>query len=121
MKGTYMDDDRVEFITDINAKEIPVNTAVTLGLLLNELITNSIKHAFSDGTGEIRIVVKNKNPKTYKVLFEDNGNGFDEEIFEKPETLGINLIHSFLNQLDASYTINTYDKFRLDVEFSEQE
>lgn len=72
---------------DVNSFFLEVDTVVALGIIINELFTNSFKYAFPAGTnGEINISLC-KNPSDnlgerehFKLIFEDNGKGFPENI-----------------------------------------
>jgi hypothetical protein len=111
----------VDIDIDIEEYRLNINQAIPLGLLLNELITNSFKYAFKNRENNrisIRLVVQNE---TLNVVYADNGPGFPEDIdFEKPKNLGLNLIHAQLQQLDATYRAITAHKFELDFSFSVQ-
>ena len=111
----------VDIDIDIEEYRLNINQAIPLGLLLNELITNSFKYAFKNRENNrisIRLVVQNE---TLNVVYADNGPGFPEDIdFEKPKNLGLNLIHAQLQQLDATYQALTAHKFELDFSFSVQ-
>lgn len=108
----------VDIDIDIEEYRLNINQAIPLGLLLNELITNSFKYAFKNRENNrisIRLVVQNE---TLNVVYADNGPGFPEDIdFEKPKNLGLNLIHAQLQQLDATYQALTAHKFELDLVF----
>jgi hypothetical protein len=97
-----------------------MDTAVPLGMIVNELISNSLKHAFPDGkTGEIRIKLrreKNKRSRDDKIGFKskerkntsytltvsDNGIGIPESIdLENSSTLGMQLVTILIDQLDG--------------------
>ena len=114
---------------DVVSVFLEVDTAVSLGIIINELFTNSIKYAFPAGTGgEIHIsLVREKARKEanesetssglpsdnsqkisgaseyYKLIFADNGRGFPEEIdFRNSDTLGLQLINALVNQIEGS-------------------
>jgi two-component sensor histidine kinase len=82
---------------------ISINTAIPCGLIINELISNVLKHAFPDGrSGEIRVEMK-KDENGIRIIFEDNGAGFPEGIdFHNTETLGLQLINMLVAQLDGA-------------------
>jgi two-component sensor histidine kinase len=87
----------------INTKIDPINLEMTkampFSLLLNELISNSYKHAFnSTNEGEIQISFS-KNDSGYLLEFSDNGPGFDYEANKERKSLGLNLIETFSKQL----------------------
>lgn len=108
----------ITFKIDIEEYKLNINEAIPLGLLLNELITNSFKYAFNGNEdGEIKIKLSGKENEI-TILYEDNGVGFDETTdFNTPENLGLNLIHAQLQQLDAEYEVETNNKFKLEFNF----
>lgn len=107
---------------DINLKledyQLNINQAIPLGLLMNELLTNSFKYAFlniDNGKIDIRMKVKSE---ILEFIYRDNGPGFTEEWdFENSSTLGLNLIKSQLTQLHAQYKVITKGKFKLKFNF----
>jgi len=94
-------------IGDINAD---IDTAIPLGLIVSELIHNSIYHAFteSDKKMEIRISMSSIG-NLITLLYNDNGIGFNTEILNqnKPSS-GLQLIKMLAeNQLDGSFKVNS--------------
>ncbi|MCX5846025.1 MAG: PAS domain S-box protein [Deltaproteobacteria bacterium] len=89
----------------INAEDVilPVDTAIPCGLIINELISNTLKHALPDGRrGEIRLEMK-KDENDVRIIFEDNGVGFPEDMdFRNTETLGLQLVNMLVAQLDGA-------------------
>lgn len=77
-----------------------IKTAIPLALILNEIITNSFKHAFKDDVpGKIKVELKN-NSGHYIFRVSDNGIGMNEQAFNSG-TMGIDIIKSLAEQLDA--------------------
>jgi len=87
---------------------LPIDTAIPCGLIINELVTNSLKYAFTGiRNGEIKIDM-NRTENVVKLIFEDNGIGFPEDVdFGKRETLGLKLVHLLIKQLDGSIKQDT--------------
>jgi two-component sensor histidine kinase len=89
----------------INAENVilSVDTAIPCGLIINELISNALKHAFPDGRrGEIRIEM-DQDENGVRIIFEDNGAGFPEGMdFRNTETLGLQLVNMLVAQLDGA-------------------
>jgi len=114
----------VEF--NINAEQIYMNAnqAVPFGLLLNELINNSYKHAFSEiKKGIISIKLLDFDQKL-RLFYKDNGTGFEGE-FDKEnlpqDTLGFSLIYNLSQQLHAEDVIVTNDNgFSFEMTFIKQ-
>ena len=111
----------IEFKIEIDEYKLNINQAIPIGLLLNELITNSFKYAFQDqNDGYIKIELSSSE-QSVTILYEDNGSGFGEESnFDKPKNLGLNLIHTQLQQLDATYKVDTENKFKLEFTFESE-
>jgi two-component sensor histidine kinase len=94
---------------DIHVAEIrlPIDLAIPCGLIVNELISNALKHAFPDGrVGTIRIDFTH-DPDHYATLsVTDDGVGLPEDFnVEKAETLGIQLVYMLAGQLDGRVTL----------------
>lgn len=94
----------------VNAKEVDVNIeqAVPCSLILNEMITNSLKYAFPEGRkGEITISFVLEDNR-YTLDYRDNGVGVPEGAhLERTGSLGMQLIHGLTRQLDGTVTIDT--------------
>ena len=94
-------DDQVSVQYDISDLKIDVDTIIPIGLILNELISNSFKHAFPEGKeGEISIRLGEENEKL-KLEVKDNGVGSKEP----PSTsgsFGMRMINSLAMKLEAS-------------------
>ena len=81
-----------------------LDTAVPLGLLLNELISNSLKHGFPEGVGgEVRVRVIRQDAATVCLTVADNGVGLpaDAQRGVTP-TLGMKLVETLSRQLDGT-------------------
>ena len=107
----------INIIHNFEAKEININQAIPLGLLLNELITNSFKHAFEGrDIGNIHIDVT-EQAGFITVDYQDDGVGFDIQKFEESNTLGLTLIKTLIDQLNAEFDIDATGKFQLRLQF----
>jgi two-component sensor histidine kinase len=89
-----------------------------MGLLLNELITNSFKYAFGSDKEKNQIYFSlTYSDGYYKGSYSDSGKGFDKENLNKSSSLGSLLIHTLLQQLDAEFTIETENGFAVSFKF----
>ncbi|GAB5409731.1 MAG: hypothetical protein BalsKO_20960 [Balneolaceae bacterium] len=86
---------------------INVNIGIPIGLIVNELLSNCYKHAFTEvEKGEVFIQF-NDNEESYSLIISDNGKGSDENILEvKKNSLGISLVQSLCAQIGASINYN---------------
>lgn len=86
---------------DVQADELdlPVDRAVPLGLIVNELVTNSIKHAFNGKGGAVTVAVRSgTNHGAAEVVVADNGKGIDEA---RPGGSGLKLVNALARQVGA--------------------
>lgn len=79
---------------DIENISLGIDTAIPAGLIVNELITNCLKHAFPEGKdGEIRISLRSLNDNEKELIVSDNGVGLPEYLdIKKAESLGLRMI-----------------------------
>ncbi|MBK6892125.1 MAG: nitrate- and nitrite sensing domain-containing protein [Flavobacteriales bacterium] len=90
---------------------LDLDTMVPLGLILNELITHSFKHAFSEGQeGFINLRIHRADDDKFDPQYSDNGQGIPEEkLTGDTGTLGRSLIESLVEQLDGFMTLESDD------------
>ncbi len=109
---------------NINVEDVSLNieTAIPLGLIVNELLTNSIKHAFPDGReGEIRIDLRPTDDRI-ELVVGDNGVGFPEDLdFRKTESLGMQLVFELVDQLDGEIELDRSHGTEFKIVFGELE
>jgi two-component sensor histidine kinase len=106
---------------EVEAEDItlPMDLLIPCGLMINELVTNSIKHAFIDTEkGKVLVSVKSAGCRGYTLVVQDNGNGLPNDI-DMTATLGLQLVNSLLSQLDGSLEINRDDGTQFIIKFSE--
>jgi two-component sensor histidine kinase len=109
---------KVELKMEIEEYTMNMNQVVYVGLLLNELITNTLKHAFSHNQGGlIEVAMYEKNSRIY-FSYSDNGPGLEsEDIFHTSKSLGLTLVRTQLKQLKAEYDLKCEQGFKLDFNF----
>jgi two-component sensor histidine kinase len=92
---------RIELDTRVENSALSIELAVPLGLILNELISNCLKHAFPDGrAGRITVELRPLNPASLELTVADDGVGFPAEIdFHKADTLGMQLVRTLTEQI----------------------
>ncbi len=119
IKNTLQGDKEIELQLNVPSFKLDMNQCIPLGLMFNELLTNSFKYAFTGrDLGQINISMTNIGQNLYFV-YEDNGNGFREEkSFENSTNLGLTLVKLQLQQLECSYEVETAGRFRLAFNFT---
>ena len=86
---------------------LPINSAIPCGLLINELITNALKHAFTDRSeGTISVALSAKDNKEIQLMISDDGNGIADHLnLDEVETLGLRLVNLLSQQLNGALHI----------------
>lgn len=83
--------------------EAEITKAVPIGLIVNEAITNTLKHAFLDSNKNPCLNIKMlQNEQEYSIEISDNGIGFDDLSHQTEKNLGLSLIKSLAHQIDGS-------------------
>lgn len=91
---------RISLKTDVVAIECSIEKAIPVGLIINELVTNSIKYAFpGDRTGEICIAIRTVSESGFELSVADNGVGIPKELdVRNTKTLGMQIVTSLAEQ-----------------------
>ena len=104
------DDEKLKFtiVYDLTALSLKNVNTTMIGLILNELITNTTKYAFDDFKPENKLSISCKIHKTsLKLIIRDNGKGYSQKKNVLPESLGIELVAEMVKQLNATIVINS--------------
>ncbi len=127
MFQTYLlDPKQVKLEMDVEDVMLDIDTTIPLGLILNELLTNSMKYAFPEGklydqTGIIRVKLS-KMGKSYSMIVEDDGTGLPIDVnFETPDSLGLQLISSLSEQLGGNVELSRNNGTSVKINFNEKE
>jgi len=103
---------------DIMDISLSIDTAVPVGLLITEILTNSIKYAFPEGDGNICLEFSRVNGH-FSLVLQDDGVGFSQDKLNTNESLGMQLIRSLGEQLDSEIKIETDNGTRYSFKFTE--
>ncbi len=94
----------VTLVNNLDSITLKTRDAITLGLIINEIATNAIKHGFtSDGDPRFTVDLrKDSKPDGYILSLSNTGNPFPQDVdFNNPSTLGLRLIHTLVEQLEG--------------------
>ncbi len=85
----------IKFYIDIKDVSLDINTAIPCSLIINEIVSNSLKYAFpGDKKGEIKIAMHTINKNEIELIVSDNGIGLPKKMdFRKTDTLGLHLVN----------------------------
>jgi PAS domain S-box-containing protein len=119
---TYATDfDRINLNFNVEEVMIDINTMIPVGLIVNELLSNCLKHAFpNDRSGQIDIGFHYNHPK-YRLTVTDNGVGFPENIdYKNTKSLGLRLVNILTDQIDGNIELKRDEGTQFSIEFEEK-
>ncbi len=112
------DKNKISLVIDADKISLDIDTAVPCGLIINELVSNAIKHAFPDRNGVIKVTFKMNESDKHVLIISDNGIGLPDNIdFSNSESLGIQLVNVLTDQIDGKLYIDHNNGFELRIEF----
>jgi PAS domain S-box-containing protein len=134
--------EKIRLFLDVDHIFLGIDTAIPLGIIINELFSNSLKYAFPKGAdGEIRISLC-RQPETsgpggasekgadktdsgiypgFTLIYSDNGGRFPENIdFDNPETLGLQLVNALVEQLDGTIELEIGEETKFTIRFDDK-
>jgi len=99
---------RLEVETDIQVETLGVDTLMPIGLIINEIISNSLKYAFKDRTnGTIKVSMRPDADGKFHLTILDDGIGIPNlKVWKEADTLGMELIKTLVDQLSGSVELN---------------
>jgi PAS domain S-box-containing protein len=100
--------EQVRMETEFEDVSVDINSAVPCGLILNELISNALKHAFPEGrTGVIKIGLRRGPGGAVELRVADDGVGLPEGLnFRKAESFGLQIVNLLVDQLEAAIDLD---------------
>ena len=107
-------------VLEVDDVNLNIETAVPCGLIISELVSNSLKYAFPDGMkGEIFVSLKLVE-EMYELIISDNGIGLPDNLDLKHiESLGLLLVTSLTEQIDGEITIKSIKGAEFKIRFKE--
>jgi len=119
------DPNRVKMSVNVDKVMLDINTAIPLGLILTELISNCLKYAFpEEESGEIKVDFHSstdEGPHKFRLTVSDNGVGLPPDFDpKKSDSLGIMLIYSLAEQIGALIKLDTSNGTKFDITFQEK-
>ena len=124
IRKSYVDESsRITLNVDIEKMHCDVERAIICGLILNELISNALKHAFPDDrSGTIDVSFKRLDDGILELLVQDDGVGISGEIdFEHADTMGMLITYNMVNrQLHGTLTVDRENGTGIRITFPEE-
>jgi two-component sensor histidine kinase len=111
-------DNKVSLLTETEKVYLDLDTAIPCGLIVNEIVSNSLKHGFEESeSGIIAVFLKTKKDKV-KLRLSDDGKGMPENTFGKEtNSLGIQLIQTLVEQIRGELTVDGSNGTTIEITF----
>ncbi len=106
-KAYSVNSKKIKLQLNIENIDFSLDNAIAWGLIINELVSNSLKHAFSKNE-DGKIIVTLKKTINNRIILDvyDNGIGFPKDVdYESSDTLGLKLISTITKQMDGKISI----------------
>jgi PAS domain S-box-containing protein len=120
-KSYNIESSRIALKSKMEGIYFEIDTAILCGLIINELVSNSLKHAFpGNRKGEVFIELnQNSSKNKFTLIIKDNGIGFPANLdFRKTESLGLQLVTTLSEQLGGTIELNKNGFTEFKIEFS---
>jgi PAS domain S-box-containing protein len=116
-----VDSARVQLRIEAEEIHLNINTAIPCGLIINELISNALKHAFPEGrSGSLSLDLHKVSGDGYLLRVKDDGVGFPKALdFRKTETLGMQIVRTLVSQIDGSIDLTREKGTEFTIHFEE--
>ncbi|MEB3827762.1 PAS domain S-box protein [Phormidium sp. CCY1219] len=116
-----INEERIQLCLETEPILVNIETAGPCGLIVNELVTNAMKHAFPDGIqGRVRVKCHQDSSGSIHLIVEDNGVGFPEGLdFRKTTSMGLQLVDTLTDQLEGTLELNRQAGTTFHVRFFE--
>ena len=111
--------ERLEVTVDSDALFVSLDTAIPLGLIVSELVTNAFKHGFADrGSGVVHVSARSTGSDECTLVVEDNGTGMPPGFaVEKTSSLGLHLVQILVDQIEGRLSMTNSNGARFAIRF----
>ncbi|XGV99678.1 MAG: sensor histidine kinase [Leptolyngbya sp. BL-A-14] len=93
--------------TNVEDVSLDIDMAIPCGLIINELVSNALKYAFTDQAGEITIDLQRESQQTIMLTVRDNGIGLPADLeLAQANSLGLKLVKDLVNQLEGTIELH---------------
>ncbi|MDZ7716167.1 MAG: PAS domain S-box protein [Balneolaceae bacterium] len=122
IRKTIQFDEDIEVQINCDSVSVNVNQAVPCALILNELVSNAMEHAFEDSSGGKITINIHESEGRLVVKVADNGKGMPEDFdLNSVETMGFTIVQTLFKQLEADFEINTENGSQISFSFEKRD
>ena len=108
----------VDLVIEVEEMYLGIDTAIPCGLIVNELVSNSLKHAFPDGrSGKVFVYFLSAAEESFRLIVSDNGVGFPKDLdFRNTPSLGMQLVNTLVSQIEGTVEIDNAEGTAFTIE-----
>jgi two-component sensor histidine kinase len=118
---SYNESERIKVTIEMKEFELDIDTAIPLGLIVNELLTNSLKYAFPKGEkGDIELSLRDLNENNFQLKISDNGVGKSLDAKAKGTGFGTQLVDLLTRQIDGKLIQDVSNGTMILIDFKKQ-
>jgi two-component sensor histidine kinase len=121
LSALYKSENKIETKIASKNMKFDVDTAIPLGLIINEIITNSYKYAFNTHKeNKLSISIDKEDNEIFKLVIEDNGPGLADDFeVKKAKSLGLRLVNRLVKQLHGNLSLSNKNGARFEILFKD--
>ncbi|SEI58011.1 Two-component sensor histidine kinase, contains HisKA and HATPase domains [Dyadobacter sp. SG02] len=121
VQSVFQTEKKVSVVIEVPDVHLDIDSAVPLGLILNELLSNSFKYAFKEvSEGEIRLTIDVASEGRFKLVYSDNGPGLPTNFdLSRATTLGLQLVNDLSRQIGGR--VHYQDSALFTIHFTNRE
>ena len=121
LSSLYASNIKVDTKVEAENMRFDVDTAIPLGLIINELITNAYKYAFvKSKKGTLNISIKKVDNENFRLSVSDNGPGINNDFdIKKAKSLGLRLVNRLTKQIHGAISIDNNDGAKFEITFKD--
>ncbi|MBI1183496.1 tetratricopeptide repeat protein [bacterium] len=105
---------KIDLELKLDKVSLPMNEAIPLGMMVNEIITNAVKHAFAEVKSPSLEVILSKN-EDFIIEIKDNGIGFKDNILPQSTSVGMAILTGLASQLDAKLLFESKSGLKVSI------
>ncbi len=114
--------DRIKLVINVEDIMLDINVAIPLGLIINELLTNSLKYAFPEDKKGLINIIFSKTDNIFTLIIKDDGIGLKPNTdIKNTESLGLELVNNLTRQIDGNVELECEDGVEFKITFKELE
>lgn len=118
---SYSITDKIQYSLDLDNIILDSNTALIIGLIVNELVSNSLKYAFPDDTIGVVSVSFHENNREYIIKISDNGKTIPKEIdINNIESFGLTIVNLLVNQIEGQISVERKNGTTFTIKFKKK-